>query len=192
MLHRLLESADSPCRPEAAALAPPPAPLVRAALDIVRTYVHNQSERGVDGLASVSATTAALKADMVTFAASGASRIPPGAAGASLGLRPAAEAALEEVALLDPQHSLGSVRNVATRAACRLMEVKSSRHTCRCQQVWLLKPSYGSKGAGMRLFNDGLARVAAEGRTQRVGDEGVSRDPPRSALPEPCRTPPRL
>jgi len=124
VLHRLLESADSPCRPEAAALAPPPAPLVRAALDIVRTYVHNQSERGVDGLASVSATTAALKADMVTFAASGASRIPPGAAGASLGLRPAAEAALEEVALLDPQSSLGSARNVATRAACRLMEVK--------------------------------------------------------------------
>ena len=43
------------------------------------------------------------------------------------------------------------------------------------RNVWLLKPSYGSKGLGMRLVNDGLHKVLAERDCLRVVQKYVER-----------------
>ena len=71
-----------------------------------------------------------------------------------------AEAAYAEVA--------GALRQL-TRVSPQEQMVNGSGNT------WVLKPSYGSKGVGVRLFNDGLPAVLAEKDCQRVVQRYIER-----------------
>ena len=48
-------------------------------------------------------------------------------------------------------------------------------HVDGTRNIWVLKPSYGSKGLGVRLLNDGLSTVLAEKDSQRVVQKYVER-----------------
>ena len=155
-----------------------PPRLVRAAIDVVSTAMRNSvASAGLDSPVRSSAAAAAVRAELVEFAATrqttmpahsrgggglgglgggvhGASSSPHGSEGAAslAALHSAAESLLEEAGRVDPQARVDGLSN-----------------------VWLLKPSYGSKGLGMRLFNGSVARMLAESHSQRVVQKYIER-----------------
>jgi hypothetical protein len=169
----------------------PPLALVRAALDMVRAALHNSgSAGGVDSPHRVPSSASALILEMIRFAA--APGIPPasGGGGSKTGangvdVSGAGMGVADGGGLADVGVHLGALPSQnAARDDLRLAasEALSQLHICNPQSgvdgtrnVWLSKPSYGSKGIGMRLFNDGVTRAVAESRAQRVVQKYIER-----------------
>ena len=64
----------------------------------------------------------------------------------------------------------------ASDALDRLARLRPQEsHLDGMRNIWVLKPSYGSKGLGVRLLNDGLATVLSERDAQRVVQKYVER-----------------
>ncbi|KAL1516022.1 hypothetical protein AB1Y20_002635 [Prymnesium parvum] len=133
--------------------------LAEAALHAVRAAVVTLLDEYLDQRAPPHAASPSQLAEMAALAAS---RLPAAAAdgearaqaaGAqAAALHRAAASTLRELARIRPQLEMEGMRN-----------------------VWLLKPSYGSKGIGLRLVNDSLQKILGERDCLRVVQKYVER-----------------
>lgn len=173
--HRSAGVSPSACL-ATATLAGVSLPLVRAALDVVRAALHNSgSAGGVDSPYRVPSSASALIPEMIRIASSGAAAPPAGEGlGAGVGWADGGG----QGGAPPPQDALGERNGLRLEAAEALSELHRSNPQSGVdgtRNVWLSKPSYGSKGIGMRLFNDGVARAIAESRAQRVVQKYIER-----------------
>ena len=141
-----------------------PMPLVESALATVAHSLQRLERDSIDDV-SVGAAVLPNQAHLAALAAFAAALEPAHPHAGTASERARGHSSRAVTALGDAADALR--RMVAVRPQESLVD--GSRN------IWVLKPSYGSKGLGVRLLNDGLATVLAEKDCQRVVQKYVER-----------------
>ena len=126
--------------------------------------------RAPSGAAAAELKSQLISAELAAFAAT------PEAPWAGQGQRGAA--ALQREAAQRARAAGGAALELHSAAAAAMQDLRRHRPQMDIdgqRNIWLLKPSYGSKGLGVRLLNDGLHKVLAERDSQRVVQKYVER-----------------